>query len=184
MDLPIFNDSSSNTDTPPLGPVGGDGGNNSSTWLDVSPSPKEGVGDGDEIGGCTAKTPMGWPSQQPNELARTPTIHNLHVLHARVVLLNLHCWGKTVQVTHTPWYRSRARGRTVGKSWPGASREYRNFHSFGGREGGRLRTKKRLHSKTCTARNWFGANMNGPYQRHRFAMEVRFNLVLYVPTIR
>ena len=51
MDLPIFNDSSSKMDTPTPGAVRGDGGNNSSTWLEVPPGPKEGVGDGDEIGG-------------------------------------------------------------------------------------------------------------------------------------
>ena len=51
MDLPIFNDSSSKIDTPIPGPGGGDGGNNSSAWLDVAPRLKEGVGGGDEIGG-------------------------------------------------------------------------------------------------------------------------------------
>jgi len=51
VNLPIFNASSSRIDTPTPGPVGGDGGNNSSTWLEVPPSPKEGVGNGDEIGG-------------------------------------------------------------------------------------------------------------------------------------
>lgn len=51
MDLPILNDSSSKTDRPSPSPTGGDGGNSSSAWLDVSPSPKERVGNGDEIGG-------------------------------------------------------------------------------------------------------------------------------------
>lgn len=50
-ELPIFNDSSSKIDTPAPGPAGGDGGNNSSAWLDVPPSPKEGVGDGDKTWG-------------------------------------------------------------------------------------------------------------------------------------
>jgi hypothetical protein len=49
MDSPIFNDSSSKIDTPFPGPTGGDRGKNSSTSLEVPPSPKEGVG-GDETG--------------------------------------------------------------------------------------------------------------------------------------
>jgi len=69
-------------------------------------------------------------------------------------------------------------------AWPGTPREYRDLHGIDSREWGRLGTKEGLHSRVCTIGNRLDAHMDRTYERHGLAVEVRFDLVLYIPIQR